>query len=311
MIPRILITGGAGFIGSHLAEALVKKARLVLFDNLRRDSLSGVPALRSHPGIRLVQGDVLDRRALTRAASGVETVFHLAAIAGVSSYYSEPLKTLQVNLLGTVNALEAAVASGVKRFVYLSTSEIYGPDALWVDEGGFGRIGPATERRWCYATSKLASEQFVLRYGEAHGIATAILRPFNIYGPRQTGEGAISNFCSAAAGGRPMTVYGDGAALRAWCYVSDFVAAAQAVLSRRAAGEIFNIGNPREVETTLGLARRIARMTGAPIRFKAMKRAEVRGRVPCIDKARRLLGFAPKVDLEEGLRRTLEWRRRS
>lgn len=306
---RIVITGGAGFIGTHLAERLKESAELVLFDNLRRDSLSGVPELQKCPAVTFKNGNILDRKALDAAVEGAGSVLHLAAIAGVSSYYKQPLETLRVNLLGTINVLEAAVAAGVKRLVYVSTSEVYGPDALWVDEDSSHQIGSASDRRWVYATSKLAGEQFVMRYGEEYGIACTILRPFNIYGPRQTGEGAISNFCTAAIKSEPLTVYGDGSAIRAWCFVSDFVDAMMEVLGRpEAIGEDFNIGNPREVETTLGLARRVAQLspTGT-IRSVEEQRAEVRARIPRIDKARRILGFEPKIDLDDGLRQTYEW----
>lgn len=308
---NILITGGAGFIGTHLAERLKDTARLVLFDNLRRNSLSGVPSLQNCPDIEFQQGDVLKREELDRAVKGATTVLHLAAIAGVSSYYSQPLDTLRVNILGTVNVLEAAAAAGVKRFVYLSTSEVFGPDAMGVREDSPHHIGNVSDRRWVYATSKLAGEQLVMRYSEAYGLNGTILRPFNIYGPRQTGEGAISNFCTAALKGEPLTVYGDGSAVRAWCYISDFVDGVMAVLDQpEAVGQDFNIGNPSEVETTLGLARRVANLVpGSRIESKEVQRAEVRGRVPVIDKAKRLLHFEPKIDLNEGLRRTLDWYR--
>lgn len=311
MASKIVVTGGAGFIGTHLAERFLKDAEVVIFDNLRRDSLSFVPGLRKR--VSFIQGDVLDRACLEKAFAGADTVIHLAAIAGVSSYYSQPLQTLRVNLLGTVNALEAAASVRVKRFIHVSTSEVFGPDALWVREGDYHRVGGVSDKRWVYATSKLASEQFVMRIGEATGMKCTILRPFNVYGPRQTGEGAISNFCSAAARGKPLEIYGDGTPLRAWCYISDFADAVRAVLWRPAsAGQDFNIGNPRETETTLGLARRIVRLCPkSKLRWREVARAEVRARVPCIDKARKVLGFEPKVDLDEGLKRTIDWFRKS
>jgi len=308
---KTLISGGAGFIGTHLAERLCPKNKVVLLDNLRRNSLAHVPELKEHKNVAFLNGDVLDKGSIENAMKGCDAVVHLAAIAGVSSYYERPLETLKVNLLGTVNMLEAAAAAGVKKFVYASTSEVFGPDALWVDEEAYHKIGGVSDKRWVYATSKLAGEQFVMRMGEAHGMDCTVLRPFNVYGPRQTGEGAIANFCTAILTGQPITVYGDGTPLRAWCYVSDFVDAAAACLTRKeAAGQAFNIGNPREVETTLGLARAAARLApGTEIVFKKIDRAEVRARVPVIDKARRLLGFEPKVGLEEGLKLTLEWHR--
>src|SRR5579859_820969 len=259
-MKRILITGGAGFIGTHLAERLCDENEVVLLDNFRRDSLQAIPSLRER--VKVVTADVLDPSSLNAAVEGAHIVLHLAAIAGVSSYYSESLKTLQVNVLGTVNLLEAAARNQVQQFVHFSTSEVFGPDAMFVDEDSGFRIGPVSDRRWVYATSKLAGEQFALRSGEQHGFAATCVRPFNIYGPRQTGEGAISNFCRAALDGKPLTVYGDGSPIRAWCYVSDMVDAVEAILKAPdvSAGQTFNIGNPREIETTLGLARLVTRL---------------------------------------------------
>lgn len=307
---NILITGGGGFIGSHLAESLCHDHHVVLMDNGRRDSLSSAPHLRAHPNVRVVVADTLNPAALRPAFEGVDTVLHLAAIAGVNSYYTESLKTLQVNVLGTVNVLEEAVRAKVATFVHFSTSEVFGSHALDVRESDECGIGPSSERRWCYATSKLAGEHFALRYGEQHGFGTVVVRPFNIYGPRQTGEGAISNFLAAAVKGEPLTVYNDGTALRSWCYVSDMVDAITAILEspQRAAGKVFNIGNAREVETSLRLAERVARLfPGATIQFRNVVRAEVRARIPDISHAREVLGFEPKVDLDEGLRRTKAW----
>jgi nucleoside-diphosphate-sugar epimerase len=307
---NVLITGGAGFIGSHLAERLSAANRLLLFDNYRRDSLSGL-AVEKHPHVVVRKGDILNPMDVAAAVEGVDTVIHLAAIAGVSSYYDIPLKTLQVNILGTSALLEASVKAGVKRFIHFSTSEVFGSNALNVSEEDPHGIGPVSDRRWVYATSKLAGEHFTLRTGEQHGLHAVCLRPFNVYGPRQTGEGAIRNFCVNALQGKPLTVYGDGGAIRAWCYVSDMVDSVLLALTRpEAAGQSFNIGNPREAETTNGLARRIAALVpGSTIERKTIDRAEVAARVPRIDKARKLLGFEPKVDLEQGLRSTLDWYR--
>lgn len=307
---KILITGGSGFIGTHLAERLAKDFEVVLFDNGRRDSLALAPDLKKNPKVKFLAGDVLNPDSVRRAFDdGVDTVIHLAAIAGVSSYYSETLKTLQVNMLGTINVLEEAAARKINHLVYFSSSEIFGTDALWVSEDEPCGIGPSSDRRWVYATSKLASEHLCLRYAETHGFHASVVRPFNIYGPRQLGEGAISNFCRAATEGNPLTVFGDGSPIRAWCYVSDIVDAVCRILERpQAASTLFNIGNSREVETTLGLARRIVRLApGSQIQMKTIDRAEVRARVPVIDRAREILGFEPKIDLDQGISLTLEW----
>lgn len=309
---RVLVTGGAGFIGTHVAERLCSDNEVVIFDNFRRDSLSVLP-LAEHTNVTVINGDVLDEGQLRAATNGADTVIHLAAIAGVSSYYSMPLKVLRVNILGTVKLLEAAVEAGVKTFVHFSSSEVFGADAANVREEDPCGIGPPTDKRWVYATSKLAGENFVLRYGEEYGFHATCLRPFNVYGPRQTGEGAISNFCRAALAGEPLTVYGDGCAIRAWCYVSDMVdAVVLALTAPGSSGKCFNIGNPHEIETTYGLARRVASLVaGATIQRREVQRAEVGVRMPCIANAASVLGYSPKVDLDDGLRRTLEWYRES
>jgi len=307
-----VITGGAGFIGSHLAERLAGEARVVLFDNLRRNSLASSDLAR-HPNVELVEGDIRDRDAVFDVVRGADAVFHLAAIAGVSSYYEEPETTLRVNIDGTAGIVDAVVAAGVGRLVYLSTSEVHGPNADDVDEQSPCAIGPSSERRWVYATSKLAGEHLVLRGGEAHGFAATVLRPFNVYGPRQTGEGAIRNFCLAAVRGEPLVVYGDGTAVRAWCYVDDFVdAALRALEAEEAIGQVLNVGNPSARVDTNELAALVAALA-PPSRVEpgSVSRAEVAYRTPAIDKARRLLGFEPRVGLAEGLGRTLAWTRES
>jgi nucleoside-diphosphate-sugar epimerase len=310
MIQRkMLITGGAGFIGTHLAERFCNKWDVVLLDSFRRDSLRLVPQLRDHPSIRIVNADILNAGKMVSAFDGVDVVIHAAAIAGVSSYYEAPLRTLQVNILGTVNVLEAAVRARVKRFVQFSTSEIFGPHALWVKEDSPAVIGSVADRRWVYATSKLAGEHFAMRTAEECGFECTVVRPFNIYGPRQLGEGAISNFCRAAATGRRLMVQGDGSAIRAWCYIDDFVDAVDRILALdKAAGKVFNIGNMTEVESTIGLARRVTALApGTGICMVPEVKAEVRARIPDTALARDTLGFQPRITLDEGLRRTFGW----
>jgi nucleoside-diphosphate-sugar epimerase len=309
MTARLLLTGGAGFIGTHLAESLVTDHDVVLYDNLRRNSLVHAPALAGHDRLSTVQGDVRDEGALAAAMEGVDVVIHLAAIAGVSNYYDHALDVLEVNIFGTRSVLRAAAAAGVGKVVFFSTSECFGTDAMWVEDDGTFAVGPSVEKRWTYATSKVAGEQLVRRHAEAHGFAYSIVRPFNIYGPRQTGEGAISNFLTAACRREPLSVQGDGTALRAWCYVTDMVSAVRAILDTPAAnGEAFNIGNPTEVDSTMGLARRVTRLVpGSTIQRVPMTGAEVRARVPSIAKAAKLLGWSPSVDLDTGLQRTWDW----
>jgi nucleoside-diphosphate-sugar epimerase len=306
--PTYVITGGAGFIGSHLAERLVSQADVVLLDNLRRNSLRFTDLL-GQAGVQFVEGDIRDRLFMACLVENAHAVFHLAAIAGVSSYYAEPEATLRVNIEGTAAVVDAVVAAGVPRLLYVSTSEVYGPHARDVDEESPCAIGPSSDRRWVYATSKLAGEHLVLRSGESHGFAATVLRPFNVYGPRQTGEAAIRNFCLAAVTGAPLEIYGDGSAVRAWCYVDDFVTAAVSVLATpAAAGQVFNIGNPDAVADTNALAELIVSLVpGTKMKPGDVDRAEVVYRTPVIEKARKILAFEPRVGLREGLTRTIEW----
>ena len=306
---KILLTGGAGFIGTHLAEVLRKKHSIVIYDNFRRDSLQFAPQLKNDTSLEVIKGDILDLESLRSAMEGVDTVIHLAAIAGVSSYYRESSKTLRVNILGTLNVLEAMLPAGTQTMIDFSTSEVYGINADHVTEEHPHGIGPVSQQRWVYATSKLASEHFTLRYGEEHGLRCTCIRPFNIYGPGQTGEGAIRNFAAALLSNKPVTIYGDGADVRAWCYIDDLVTAVISILGNPAAsGKAFNIGNPSQAVSTTQLATMMIQVNGhGSICYVPAEHAPIRLRIPDISRAREILGFEPKVSLEEGLKKTLEW----
>jgi len=310
---KILITGGAGFIGTHLAERLYRTNKIRIFDNLRRDSIKYMPGLKAHPNVEFVVGDILNSQAVRSAVRDCDVVMHLAAIAGVSSYYSQPADTLMVNLIGTINVLEGSRRAGIKKLIYFSTSEVYGQDAFDVDEESNYNIGPVSDLRWSYAMSKAAGENLVIRYGEKYGFKSYAVRPFNIYGPRQTGEGAISNFLTAIINKKPIIINGNGSPIRAWCYVSDCVDAVENIMrNSKLKSGVFNIGNPREAYSTIGLARLVCEVTKRkiPIVFKKMGRSEIRVRVPNIEKARRELDFDPKIGLREGLEMTYRYFRK-
>lgn len=311
---KILITGGAGFIGTHLAERFCEDYKIVLLDNLRRDSLTDLPTLKEHPNVTFIEGNIIEKDVVLKAIEGCDTAIHLAAIAGVSSYYNQPFDTMSVNLIGTINLLECVRETGVKKVIDFSTSEVYGANAFDVDESSDHVLGSIEDYRWTYATSKLASEQLTRRYSEKYGFKGFGIRPFNIYGPRQTGEGAISNFMSAIVKKEPIVIYNDGTAIRAWCYISDMVEALDNLMRNdNIEGGTFNIGNPKEAYSTLGLARLVCTALGeeVPIIFKEVERTEIRIRIPNIDKARKLLNFDPQVGLIEGLRKTFEWYKQS
>jgi UDP-glucose 4-epimerase len=308
---RILITGGAGFIASHLIERLVADNEVVVYDNLIRNALQ-FTSFRNHPNLNLIQGDVLDAISLRHAMQNADICVHAAAIAGIYSVGANLTRTMQVNLLGTYNALEAAVSTKVQRFIDFSTSEVYGPFVYRGKETDRTTMGPIGERRWIYAVSKLAGEHFSFAYSVDYGLDVLSVRPFNVYGPRQVGEGAVQQIISRCLKGEPITVFNDGTQIRSWCFVTDFVDALYSLLSLQSdRHNTFNIGNPQATTTVLGLAETIIRLTGSDSRivFKPHPGPEVDMRIPDISRAKEFLGFSPKVGLEEGLRRSIAWYR--
>jgi len=309
---RIFLTGGAGFIGSALAERLVEHNEIVVYDTFERNAIDSKP-FRHHPNLRLIEGNVLDPAALERAMANSHIVVHLAAIAGIDTVIKSPTRTMRVNMMGSANVLDAAHRMGTcERVLCFSTSEVFGTHAFRSDETDRTVMGAVGEARWTYAVSKLAEEHLAHAYFKEFGLPTVVVRPFNIYGPGQIGEGAIHTFVKRAVRDEALEIHGDGTQIRAWCYVDDMVDGLLLCLSRQEAiGESFNIGNSRAVVTVFGLANTIVRVTGSRsgITFTRKDYADVELRVPRVDKARRILGFEAKVDLEEGIQRTAEWYR--
>lgn len=309
----MLVTGGAGFIGTHLTTVLAERNEVVVFDTLRRNALQ--PAgLDKHARVTLVEGDVRDAGAVKQAMQGCTHVVHMASIAGVDTVMRLPVETMTVAMSGTINVLQAALeADGpIERVIDFSTSEVFGRQAYNVTEGDVTSLGAVGEARWTYAVSKLATEHLSFNYYKQHQLPTAAIRPFNIYGPRQVGEGAVHHFIVRALRGDPITVHNDGGQIRAWCYIDDIIEGTMTALERaEAIGHSFNIGNPRSTVTIHTLAREIVRLTGSrsKIEFVKWDFPDVELRIPNIDKARELLSFEPKVELEDGLRRTIAWYR--
>jgi UDP-glucose 4-epimerase len=309
---KIFITGGAGFIGSTLAGKLCEHNRVVLFDNMTRSTIkhTGTDNL---PNVELIHGDVLDFEAVKNAMKGADIVVHAAAIAGIDTVIKSPVKTMEVNMIGTANVLRAAHQNNVKdRVIDFSTSEVFGSMAFRVSEDMQTTSGSAGEARWVYAVSKLAGEHLAHAYFKEHGLPVVTIRPFNVYGPGQTGEGAIQNFVRRALKNETITIYGDGAQIRAWCYVDDMIEGLMCSLENpRAIGESFNIGNARAVTTIFGLAEAVCRVleSKSEIIFSAPLSADIELRIPETKKAEELLGFKARVDLEEGIRRSAAWYR--
>ena len=310
---RILITGGAGFIATTLARELVDRNEIVAVDNLHRNALAGTE-LAAHPNFTLHHADVLDSERLKELARGATHFVHCAAIAGVETVLESPVRVMRVNVIGTYNALEAALVTKdtLERFVDFSTSEVFGTHAYNVTEGQVSTIGSVGEARWTYAVSKLAGEHMAHAYHDELGLPTVTVHPFNVFGPRQIGGGAIRAFIEAALAGDDLTVRGDGSQIRAWCYVTDMVRGVLACLERpEAVGQASNIGNPRSSVTIFDLATRIKRLTGCPgeIVYAPLGYTDVELRIPNVTKARELLAWEPEVELDDGLARTIAWYR--
>jgi nucleoside-diphosphate-sugar epimerase len=311
---RVLITGGAGFIGTTLGLRLHEANHIVVFDNFSRNALGGTP-LETSKNVTIIKGDVRDVDAVKAAVAGCDIVVHMASIAGVDTVMKNPVPTMEVSLFGTANVLRASVDSGtVKRFVDFSTSEVFGRYAYNVGEGDVTTLGAVGEARWTYAVSKLATEHLTHNYHKQYGLETVCVRPFNIYGPRQVGQGAIHHFIRRALAHEPISVHNDGSQIRSWCYIDDIIDGMLLVLERpEAVGHTFNIGNPRSTLTIYNLAREIVRLSSSSsrIEFTPWPFADVELRIPNIEKARSLLSYEPRIDLEEGLLRTIYWYRQA
>jgi len=309
---RIFLTGGAGFIGATLVGRLVNDNEIIVYDNFERDSLSSTP-YANHSNLHRITGDVLNQEGLTRAMTGADLAIHMAAIAGVDTVIKNLVATMRVNLLGTYNFLEAArTLSRCERVVTFSTSEVFGTYAYRVTEADTVTTGAVGEARWTYAVSKLAGEHLTYAYFKEYGLPGVIVRPFNVYGPGQIGEGAIHVFVTRALRGEDLVIHGDGDQIRSWIYIDDMVdGLLLAMIKAEAVGESFNIGNPRGTITINGLAELVLSVTGFSSKIVHVPRqaVDVELRIPSIEKARKLLGFSPRVDLREGTERTVAWYR--
>jgi len=303
---RAMITGGAGFLGSHLCDYLLERDWQVLcLDNLVTGAQSNIGHLLSHPRFRLVQQDVTRYLDIPGA---VDYVLHFASPASPADYLKLPIQTLKVGALGTHNTLGVALAKKAK-YLLASTSECYGdPEVRPQPETYWGHVNPIG-LRGVYDEAKRFAEAMVMAYHREHGVDTRIVRIFNTYGPRmRLNDGrALPNFVYQALTGQPITVYGDGSQTRSFCYVSDLI---EGIYRLMQSDERFpvNIGNPQEI-TILEFAERIRALVGsdAPIISKPLPQDDPRQRCPDISKARRILQWEPRVNLDQGLRVTLDY----
>jgi len=306
----IFITGGAGFIANRLIALLIEDNNVVVYDNFHRDTLSNTSYI-NHKNIKVIKGDVLDYALLEKSMAGADIVVHAAAIAGIDTVIKKPTTTMRVNMIGTANVLEAAKVNKIPdKIIDFSTSEVFGSYAFKSTEESTTVAGSAGEGRWTYAVSKLAGEHLAMAYHKEFNLPVTSVRPFNVYGPGQTGEGAMQIFIRNALKNNDIFINGDGNQIRSWCYVDDFVDCLMRCIEEpKAIGESFNIGNARSVVTIYGLAQTVCRVLNSSSRiiFKPALSADVELRIPSVDKAFNLLGFKAKIDIDEGILKTAEW----
>jgi dTDP-glucose 4,6-dehydratase len=303
---RAVITGGAGFLGSHLCDLMLEKGwEILCLDNLVTGSDSNVGHLLPHPKFRFARQDV---SRYIDVPGPVAAVLHFASPASPPDYLKMPIQTMKVGALGTHNALGLALAKKAK-FLLASTSECYGdPEVSPQPESYWGRVNPIGPRG-VYDESKRFAEALTMAYHRYHGVDTRIVRIFNTYGPRmRLNDGrALPNFLYQALTGEPLTVYGDGKQTRSFCYVSDLLDGIYRLLESDE-HDPTNIGNSHEI-TILEFAERIRALVGSkePIVFRPLPQDDPKQRCPDITKARRVLKWEPKVNLEEGLKRTYDY----
>lgn len=318
----ILITGAAGFVGSNLTDTLLARGhRVIGVDNLSHGLLSNLEEARQNARFSFHQLDVCDYDSFFGAAKGVDVIAHLAAYK--IPRYGKAEETLLINARGGHNALEIAAQQGAK-FILASTSDVYGKNpSIPFSETSDCVIGSSTVPRWGYAVSKLYDEHLAFAYADSRGIPVTIIRIFGSYGPRQALSwwgGPQSVFIDNLLNGEPLSIHGDGLQTRSFTYISDTVSGFVAAIEQNdVSGEIFNIGNTKEI-TIVDLAKMIHRLCGTAhalkLQFtpydeisKGRKYEDVRRRVPDVGKAEARLGFRARVDLEEGLKTTIEWQR--
>jgi UDP-glucose 4-epimerase len=317
---RVLITGGAGFIGSHLADALLGEGHQVtVIDDLSTGSFDNIAHLKGQTGFRYTIDTVMNEPVLAELVDQCEVVYHLAAAVGVRLIVESPVRTLETNVHGTEVVLKAA-AKKQRTVVVASTSEVYGKsEAVPFREDGDIALGPTVKHRWAYACSKALDEFLALAYWKEKRLPVIIVRFFNTVGPRQTGRYGmvVPNFVRQALAGEPITVFGDGTQRRCFTYVGDVVGALTAIVTREEAyGNVYNVGNTEEI-SMLGLAERVKTLTGSasPIVNIPYDQAYESGfedmprRMPDLAKIRALIGYEPRIGLDEILRLVIEYQR--
>jgi nucleoside-diphosphate-sugar epimerase len=303
---RVVVTGGAGFLGSHLCDAILARGdSAVCVDNLATGRPDNVAHLMGRPGFTFVEADV----SLALDVPGrVDAVAHLASPASPPEYLRLPLETLAVGSRGTENALRLAQQHGA-RFVLASTSEVYGDPAVHPQsEDYWGNVNPVGPRS-VYDEAKRFAEALTRAYRDTNGVNAGIIRIFNTYGPRMNAQDGriVTNFITQALNGDPLTIYGDGSQTRSFCYVDDLIRGIVGMIDSAEGGPV-NLGNPEEFTVT-EFARLVLRLTGSdsPVEHLPLPVDDPTRRCPVITRASQALGWQPQVRVEDGIRRTIEW----
>lgn len=310
---KVLLTGGAGFIGTKICEILCCSNEILIYDSLSRNSIKSTDLL-NRKNVKLIKGDILDLNYLKSIVDDFKPniIIHLAAVAGIDTVIKSPVTTMKINMIGTYNILEAIKDHKIDRFIDFSTSEVFGSYAYKVDEQHTTNLAPVGEARWTYSVSKLAGEHLAHSYYKEYDLPVVTVRPFNIYGAGQVGEGAIHQFVVRAIKNDEILIHGDGDQIRSWCYIDDFVDGIMLCIDKKEAiGQSFNIGNPRGTVTISMLAHLIKRIADSKsnIVYVPKTYVDVELRIPSIEKAKNILGYEPKYDLNEGLEKTIKWYR--
>jgi nucleoside-diphosphate-sugar epimerase len=309
---NVLITGGLGFIGAHLANLLlINGSRVTLFDNCEwSNSSAAALKLDEYKLMSHVQGSIMQPGDFRVLGSGFDYIVHAAGVLGITKVAEQQILTMDVNIIGTRNVLDFSIQQkNLQRYIQFSTSEIYGQFATSLDEDQPAVI-PAQGKRWCYAASKVAGEYLVKAFASERQLPAVIVRPFNVYGPYRYGSNALTSFVQHAIAGRKLTVSGTGRQTRSWCYVQDFVNGVFACLNQEGIlGQSFNIGNDQNNISMLELAHLVCEIVGSSseIQVDEIEIDDVLTRKPNIDKARRLLSYEPTVELRTGIEAVVKW----
>lgn len=318
---KALVTGGAGFIGSHLCESLIKKGyRVICLDNLFSGSLDNIQKLLDNPNFKFVNEDVRNKDVVADLVNKVDIVYHLAAVVGVAMVVNYPLEDISVNIEGTSNVVQAASKNGKIKVVFASSSEVYGKnDTVPLKEDSTASVfGPTTITRWAYGMTKSIGEHLLLGHAES-GLPVSILRYFNTYGPRGINKkyaNVVPQFINQALAGEDITVYGNGSQIRSFTYVSDTVRAT-ITAGEKSQNQVINVGSDRQTSIKR-LALFIKKITASKSKITYVPKEKIFKkkfedpaiRRPSIQKAKELLGYSPKYTLERGLKKTVAWTRK-